>query len=129
MPCWDADVVDHSPGDEGTRGGLTVADRVIDKIASHAASSVEGVVDSGSTLDKVVGRRLPRATSEVRGQHARVHVEVAVQWPLALSEIAAQVRSTVSRAVTDLAGLHVPAVDVTVARVDRATPTVTRRAE
>ncbi|MEP6526849.1 MAG: Asp23/Gls24 family envelope stress response protein [Nocardioidaceae bacterium] len=115
--------------DPGQRGNLTIADRAINKLASHAASSVVGVVESGSTLDKLVGRRLPRTASDVRGQLTRVGVEIAVEWPLPLSEVAKNVQSAVAQAVSSLSGLTVVAVDVSVSRVEKASNTPARRVE
>lgn len=119
--------LDHS--DPGQRGTLTISDRAIEKVATQAASSVDGVAPSGSTLDKMMGRRLPKVSSHVRGDQARVEVEVAVVWPLSLSDVATEVRSTVGRAVSGFSGLTVTAVDVTVARVERATKSPARRVE
>jgi uncharacterized alkaline shock family protein YloU len=115
--------------DPGLRGSLTIADRAINKLASHAASSVVGVVDSGSTLDKMVGRRLPRTASDIHGQLTRVGVEIAVEWPLPLSEVAKSVQSSVAHAVSSLSGLTVVAVDVSVSRVEKASKTPARRVE
>jgi uncharacterized alkaline shock family protein YloU len=106
--------------DPGTRGKLTIADRVVDKIAGRAALDVDGVVVSGSGLDKVVGRRLPKVTTRTRGAQTRVGVDIAVEWPRSAAEVAAQVRSAVSEAVTGYAGLKVLAVDVSVVRLESA---------
>lgn len=100
--------------DPGTRGSLTIADRVVDTIAGRAALGVAGVVATGSGLEKMIGRRLPKVTSTTRGAQTRIGVDVAVLWPRSAPETAGQVRTAVSRAVTDLAGLRVQAVDVTV---------------
>lgn len=104
--------------DAGTRGGLTIAGKVVDRIAVHRSSRVTGVVESGSTLDGLVGRRLPRASSEVLGNTARVSVSVAVAWPLDLAEVAATVRDEVGRTVTELTGMRAVTVDVVVAGVE-----------
>ncbi len=122
-------MADLVPVDAGQRGSLTVADRVIDKLAEQAATQVPGVVSSGSSLDMLVGRRLPRVSSDVRGGQTRVDVEIAVQWPMALGDVATSVRSAVTDAVTAYAGLTVVAVDVTVARVEQTVGADTRRVE
>lgn len=106
-----------------------MADRVIDKLATHAATLVDGVVPAGSTLDKLAGRRLPRATSQVRGRQARVEVQIAVAWPNTLAKTAGEVRTIVGRELARLSGLDVVAVDVTVDRVERPTRTTGRRVE
>lgn len=115
--------------DPAQRGTLSIADRVIDKMAAEAASSVDGIVRTGSTLEKFVGRKLPKASSTVRGDQARVRVDVAVLWPMPLAQVAADVRSSVSDTVTRLAGLNVSAVDVTVDRVEQVQTHPARRVE
>lgn len=119
----------RSPQDSADRGTLAVADRVIDKIAAHAASLVVGVVPSGSALDTVTGRTLPRASSRVRGSQARVSVQIAVAWPHPLATIADRVRSIVSRELNRLSGLDVVSVDVTVERVELQDTTARRRGQ
>ncbi len=129
MRCWGAGVTEAALPDAGRRGRLDIADRVIERIAEHATTSVVGVVQTGSTIDKFVGRRLPRVTSNVRGDQARVGVEIAVVWPRSLSEVARAVQTTVQRQVTSLSGLKVVAVDVSVIRVEQPQTAPTRRVE
>ncbi len=125
---WDADVTERgAPSDPGTRGDLSVADRVVDKIAGRAALGVSGVVASGSGLDKVVGRKLPRVTTTTRGAQTKVDLDIAVEWPLSAAEVAAAVRGAVSDAVTEYAGLTVTAVDVAVTRFESARSGTRRR--
>lgn len=109
------------------RGGLRVADRAIQRIATHAAEQVAGVTRTGSGLDRVVGRKLPRADSTVAGDQVRVSVDVAVEWPHAAGEVARGVRAGVAGSVGGLTGLHVLAVDVTVARFVQPAQAATRR--
>lgn len=115
--------------DVADRGRLEIADRVVETIATHAASSVTGVVPSGSAFGKVVGQRLPKASSQVRGEYARVSVDIAVAWPHPLSAVAQQVRAAVSSQIHQIAGLNLSAVDVTVARVEVATAPPARRVQ
>jgi len=118
------------PGsDPSTRGKLTIADRVVDKIAGRAARDVGGVVATGSALDKVVGRRLPRVTTTTRGKQTRIGIDIAVAWPRSAAGVAAEVRDAVRQAVADLAGLSVMAVDVSVAKLESARSQNPRRVE
>lgn len=110
---------EDSPADAAKRGDLTIADRVVDKVASIAALEVDGVVNSGSGLDKVVGRRLPKVTTRTRGMQTRINVDIAVVWPLSAAEVADQVRSSVGDAVSEYVGLQVLAVDVSVVKVEQ----------
>lgn len=104
-----------APGD---RGRLTIADQVLDKIASVAAREVQDVTDSQGGLTDLY-RSLPRASAKVAGGRARVGVEVAATWPASLSTVGAAVRDRVSEQVTLLTGVTVVAVDVTIADVVR----------
>lgn len=106
--------------DPSTRGDLVIADRVVDKIARRAALGVTGVVHSGSGLDKMVGRQLPKVSANTRGDQTRVGVDIAVAWPRSAADVASHVRAAVSDAVSEYAGLKVVAVDVAVTRIDPA---------
>lgn len=112
----------NAPSDPGTRGDLTIADRVVDKIAARAAVDVRGVVPSGSGLDKVVGRRLPRVSTNTQGTQTRIRVDISTVWPRSAAQVCGEVRSAVTEAVSELAGLRVVAVDVSVARIETTRP-------
>ncbi len=101
----------------GGRGRLLIDDRVVETIAGAAACEVDGVRRSGGTLEGVVGRRYPKVEARTAGARARVSVEVAVAWPVALSQVLAEVRDRVRSQVQDLTGLQVDAVDVIAARI------------
>lgn len=113
----------------GQRGVTSIADAVVEHIAVHAAAEIPGVVTMGSGLDKVVGRRYPRANADVAGSRTRLHLEVAVAWPFPLADVCAQVRDTVTARVSELTGLSVDTVDVTAAKVVHDTPPPTRRVQ
>ena len=115
--------------DPGRRGSLSIADKVIDKLAEQATVAVDGVVPTGSGLEKFVGRQLPKVSSSVRGDQARVNVDIAVRWPMPLADVAADVRSAVAGVVTSLAGLDVTAVDVSVSRIEQTVATPMRRVQ
>lgn len=106
-----------APVDAGRRGELHVRDKVVDRIAAHAAATTQGVVRHSGGLDRVTGRDLPRTETTVAGGHVRAWVQIAVAWPGPLPEVSAAVRSHVSEQLETLAGLHVDAVDVAVAAV------------
>ena len=67
------------------RGRTIISDAAVEHIAVHAAGEVMGVVQTGSALDQVIGRRYPKADAQVAGTRARVHIEIAVgptRWPM-----------------------------------------------
>lgn len=108
------------------RGTLTIADKVVERIAALAAGEVGHTVATGSGWTRVVTKRLPHATARVAGDHARVGVQIAVAWPASLSEVTAGVRDHVRQQVGTLTAIDVDAVDVTVADVVHP-ETATRR--
>ncbi len=101
----------------GQRGTTTIADKVVQKIASVAAGEIGAVTDTRSRWASVVRRGLPRATATVAGGSARITVDVAAIWPSPLSAVAAKVRDQVTHQVSSLTGIEVVAVDVTIADV------------
>lgn len=109
-------------------GAITVADRVVTKIAARAAAENP---DAGAAVARVFGRRvpgagnlgvrgtdlsaLPKTSVEVDGSKAYVTLEIAVRWPASVAEVARQVRRHVRDRVRELAGLDVDEVRIVVA--------------
>jgi len=112
----------------GQRGALHVRDKVVDRIAAHAATTTSGVVPHSSGLNRVTGRDLPRVETTVAGGHVRARVHIAVAWPPVLPDTAAAVRTNVTEQLRTLAGLTVDAVDVAVTAVvhDTTSSSITR---
>ena len=102
------------------RGSLHLADRVVEKIASAAAREIGEATARSSGW--IPGRSLPRAKTEMAGTRARIGVEIAVPWPTPLADVAARTRDHVRERVSTLTGVHVVAVDVTVADVVATRP-------
>ena len=111
------------------RGGLHIANRAIERIATHSATGVTGVQPTAGGLDKFVGRALPRVDLTPAGDHVRLGLEIAVQWPYGAGEVARSVRSAVKRQVGQLTGLNVIAVDVKVVRFESGAESAARRVE
>lgn len=117
---------DAAEPDPGRRGGLTVKERVVDKIAVHAALSVPGVVRQGSGLSRLTGRELPRTLSVITGGAVAVGVHIAVAWPCSLAQVADSVQREVTGHLQTYSGLPVSRVDVSiVAMVPRAQSNLT----
>ena len=115
--------------DTGERGRLDISAKAIERIATHAAQSVPGVVASGSGLDRIVGRGLPRANSTVAGDTVRLSLDIGLTWPVAAGEVARAVRAEVTRQVGSMTGLSVAAVDVSVAKFAAWSPASTGRVQ
>lgn len=111
------------------RGRTIIENAVLEHIAVHAALDVSGVAATGSDLEKLIGRRLPKADAHVAGTRARVQVEVAAAWPHPVATVAAAVREHVSERLLALTGLQVDAVDVEVTRVIHSPQAQQRRVQ
>jgi uncharacterized alkaline shock family protein YloU len=109
-------------------GRITVADKVVTKIAAQAAAENP---DAGAAASRVLGRALPGAghlgmrgtdldalpktTVQVDGSKAYVSLEIAVRWTASVADVTAQVRRHVRDRVQELAGLQVDEVHIVVA--------------
>ena len=88
------------PGDPGDRGELTIADRVVERVAGYAATQVPG---ASAAPRRVLGIDLgdARPDSEavvqarVDGRTATVAATLAVEWPRPVREVARQFREHV----------------------------------
>lgn len=109
--------------DAGQRGTLTIRDRVVHTLAARAALDVDGVVRHSSGLDKVTGHDLPRVDTTIAGGHVRAAVAIAVLWPRPLPSIASRVRSQVSDTLSELTGLDVESVGVSIDAIVSRTET------
>lgn len=99
------------------RGRTTIADGVVSRVASIAASEIEAVVDTRKGWTKLVRKGLPHADAVVAGETSRIKVEVAAVWPTPLASLTDRVREHVTERVGTLVGVTVSRVDVTVADV------------
>ncbi|WP_067859891.1 Asp23/Gls24 family envelope stress response protein [Aeromicrobium erythreum] len=99
------------------RGRTTIADGVVSRVASIAASEIEAVVDTRKGWTKLVRKGLPHAEATVAGETSSITVEVAATWPTPLAPLVERVRAHVTERVDTLVGVTVSRVDVTVADV------------
>lgn len=95
------------------RGELSIDDRVITKLARQAGADVDGSVRHSSGIGPL-GSRYPDASVKTIGNRVWVELDVAGAWPCNLAEIGDRARTDVSRRLTELAGVHVERLDVTV---------------
>jgi len=107
-------------------GKTVIVDPVIAKIAGIAAREVPGVFALGGGAARVVGAIRDAMGNTDLSQGVKVEVgetEVAadvtivVEYPLPLMEVADQVRAAVAAAITDLIGMQVAEINVTVTDV------------
>lgn len=115
-------------GDPGSRGRTTIADGVVEKIAGLAARDVEGVHAMGGGLARTFGAvrdRVPGGSKSVsRGVKAEVgevqtalDLEIVVEYGVAISDVAQDVRENVITAVERMTGLEVVEVNIAVSDV------------
>ncbi|WAC67074.1 Asp23/Gls24 family envelope stress response protein [Agrococcus sp. SL85] len=111
---------------EAIKGTTTVVDPVVAKIAGIAAREVPGVHALGGGAARVVGAVRDAIGQTDLGQGVRVEVgekevaadvTVVVAYPEQLQVVAEGVRRAVGRAITDLIGMDVAEVNVTVSDV------------
>ncbi|WP_165356822.1 Asp23/Gls24 family envelope stress response protein [Nocardioides zhouii] len=102
----------QGPEPEG-RGHLSVRAHALQHIVETVALEVPQVRRTEGALAGVRSGT-PRAHVHVRGTTARVSLDVSVAWPAPVSDVAAQVRSRVLDRASELSGVRITSVDVTV---------------
>lgn len=119
-PAGSLDASPGTPADtSGTRGSMTIADRVVEKIAQVAAGEVErasGIPRGllGTTFGRPTATTRPRASAKVDVSTVSLKLSVSVEYPAPVRDVAAEVRERVARRVYELTGLKVTEIDVTV---------------
>lgn len=113
--------------DPGSRGTLTIDDRVGEKIAVRTALAIDGVIEhrsrlgallSGSTPGRaVMGGDYPSADIDMSSPAPKVTMSIAVHWPAPVTAICRRVRTEVADELGRLTGVRPTRVDVTVAAV------------
>lgn len=101
------------------RGETLIAPEVVEKIASKAATEVEGV---GGVLRTGLGRLLPwvsddtptQAAADVDRETVAVDLAVNVRYPEPVAEVTSRVRDHVVQRLSALTGLAVTEVNITV---------------
>ena len=101
------------------RGRLTIADRVVERVAGHAATQVDGAAAAPRRLLGIsVGEARPDAEAAVRatvdGSVATVEATVAVAWPQSVRRVTDALRARVREDVRRITGVEVAHVDVDV---------------
>jgi uncharacterized alkaline shock family protein YloU len=110
----------------GITGVTTVVDPVVAKIAGIAAREVPGVFALGGGAARVVGNIRDAIGQGDLGQGVRVEVgetqvaadvTIVVSYPEPLQVVAADVRTAVARAITQLVGMEAAEINVTISDV------------
>lgn len=116
---------------ETAGGKTTIADKVLERLATGAALEVPGVLRHrpGPDVLAAVTSDAPRATVEVAGERVRIDLKVAVEWEASAREVAAELRRHVADQVGRVTGKHVDRVDVTVGALVPARTKTGRRVQ
>jgi uncharacterized alkaline shock family protein YloU len=104
------------------RGRTEIADRVLERIATHALREVD---EAGGVARRLLGVRLghdstgaaPRVDAWVDGRLVVVRMRVSVVYPAPIREVTRCLRDHVRTLVTGLTGLEVRQVDIDVDRL------------
>lgn len=117
----------RAPEDRGT---LSIADRVVERVAGYAATQVDGAAAAPRRLLGIsVGESRPDAEAAVRatvdGSVATVEATIAVSWPQSVRRVIDQLRARIREDVRRLTDVEVAHVDVDV--VDFVTTTAPAR--
>ena len=91
-------------------GSISVTDAALTHIVVQSAESVDGAR---------VRRARRKVAVELDGRRAHVELELAVAYGHVLPDVAQDVQLRVTDALTQMCGVEVTAVDVTVEELDR----------
>ncbi|WP_329060536.1 Asp23/Gls24 family envelope stress response protein [Streptomyces sp. NBC_01429] len=108
-----------------TRGRTSIADVVVVKISGMAAREIPGVYDMGGGLSRTLGAvrdRVPGGRPnvgrgvkvEVGERQTAIDLDLVVEYGVAITDVARDVRENVIAAVERITGLEVVEVNVTV---------------
>ncbi len=108
-------------------GMISINDRVVEKIAARAAVEIP---DAGAAASRFLGRSmagasalgarqtsltaLPRTSVDVNGSQVILDLSISVRWPASVPEVTDAVREHVRSRVTELTGLTVTKVSISV---------------
>ena len=115
----------------GERGRLSIADRVVERVAGYAVTLVpHAVAAPRRILGVAVGQGRPDDEAHVQvtvhGAVAWIDVAMAVAWPHPVDEVAQAARRQVQRDVAHITGIHVERVDIEVTSLDVPTAAARR---
>ena len=118
------------------RGQTIIAPTVVEKIATRAASEVDGV---GGVVETGLSRLFPwslggdglpaHAAAEVGAETVSVDLTVNVNYPQPVGDVTNRVRAQVVRRLAELCGLRATEVNITVPALVHASGRTGRRVE
>jgi uncharacterized alkaline shock family protein YloU len=116
-----------SPVGRTELGMITIDDRVVEKLAAGAAAEIP---DAGAAAPRIMGRSvtgggalgsrrtsltaLPKVSARVDGSVVVLNLWISVRWPTSVPEVSGAVRERVRDRVSELTGLTVAEVAISV---------------
>lgn len=103
-----------------SRGSLRIHDRVVEKVAGHAVTTVpDAAAAPRRVLGMTVGAPRPddeaaKVTVTVHGDSVTVSATVAVGWPCPIRQVAAQLAQRIRDDISQHTGLSVDRIDLDV---------------
>jgi len=102
-----------------SRGNTTIDDQVVAKIATRVVTEVENVGGAarrvlGVTVGSEAAAQRPRVQATVTGTAVTVDVRLSITYPAPVSQVSQRVRTRLIDRITELTGLTVSQVDITV---------------
>ena len=107
-------------------GKNTIVDGVVSKVAGIAAREVPGVHDLGNGAARAIGAIRNAINQQDRGRGVSVEVGekqvaadivIVAEYPVELQKVADDVRQAVTQAITQVVGMEVAEVNVTISDV------------
>jgi uncharacterized alkaline shock family protein YloU len=108
-------------------GMISINDRVVEKLAARAAVEIP---DAGGAAPRVLGHSvtggaafgaretsltaLPKASADIDGSIVILDLSISVRWPASVPEVSSAVREHVRSRVTELTGLTVTQISISV---------------
>lgn len=111
--CGDV-VADATLAPPEERGTLDVRTAVVEHTVRRLVLDLDESVQRRRVVSLPPGVVYPRVSVSIHGTWARVQVDVAATWPVAVSDLAERVRAHVLERTTPLTGVDVRSADVTV---------------
>ena len=108
------------------RGALTIAEKVVERVAGYAVTRVEGASAAPRrVLGVKVGETRPDSEASVdarvEGRTAVVSATVAITWPHPVRTVAARLRRKVRDDVARMTGVDVAQIDLDVVQLSAPT--------
>ncbi|MDY0946223.1 Asp23/Gls24 family envelope stress response protein [Frigoribacterium sp. CFBP9039] len=107
-------------------GKNTIADGVVSKVAGIAAREVRGVHDLGNGAARAIGAirnainqqdRSQGVSVEVGEKQVAADIVIVAEYPVELQRVADDVRKSVAEAISQVVGMEVAEINVTVSDV------------